>query len=561
MSVKRLLSESSAVADGLNNTSGDGMGNKRRRLSMVLKSPELQHGSKADIKFAMQTPMPELIPPRFDCEIDPWIVDPNLTMYHLGHFFNNLDPMLQILFPKEVMLPWVSTCVTKSKDDIMMMYSILALGSAYVNDLGSEGSDCNFADIAHFALVDNSHRKSIQTLLTLVTLATLALLQGNGLQARDLCDSLRQKESTNELDWYASAKDARLCDTWEYLLDNTTLTRFWRNIYRCGNVIGSLAASYSVVTSTWTRFDAVQTSKKRNGRPDSQHLEPTVTKLTNGSLEAASNSQPLEYLTQITGILRQVTSYMDQQIEGSVEDASREQFYNQALKQIQDWNVRFETESLLKSDGTGKCSWSAPEIRILYHYTMLLLNRHVSHAAMGTETRHSHLRHVLFNAIQIIQLSLNASGSTNDQSIELKSKLLNPAMAIGVATALDVITAAGFFLDLSKPKSQTMSRIAAGLESLDRLAELSVVGQQQRNSVRQRCSTVLRMSARSQPVEKACFCFRRSTLASTRFKQDVVYDGVAADRLMAWGGGDGTINDRDIEFLDESVPEFPDVCS
>lgn len=65
---------------------------------------------------------------------DPYQLEPEGTMLFLDLFFSQSAREARMLFPRRAFTRWVRNCNSKSQRECMVLYSVLALGSAFSNN-------------------------------------------------------------------------------------------------------------------------------------------------------------------------------------------------------------------------------------------------------------------------------------------------------------------------------------------------------------------------------------------------------------------------------------------
>ena len=89
---------------------------------------------KGGRKFT-QPPLPaQLDAERFHQRIDPYDADPETTIYFLKLFFHHRNASPYVIWPREKFLGWTRDCRSKSPDDLMVLYALMAFGSIFSLD-------------------------------------------------------------------------------------------------------------------------------------------------------------------------------------------------------------------------------------------------------------------------------------------------------------------------------------------------------------------------------------------------------------------------------------------
>lgn len=114
----------------------------------------------------------------YDMKSDPYLVDPEATIYFLELFFyyRNKGPYLAI--PREPFLLWVRGARDKSVDDRMMLYSCMAFGSIYALDSSLRDCGATFYEIAFQLERQRSAGSSLQLVHARMAIVFYAFARG-----------------------------------------------------------------------------------------------------------------------------------------------------------------------------------------------------------------------------------------------------------------------------------------------------------------------------------------------------------------------------------------------
>ena len=84
-------------------------------------------------------------------EQDPHETDPRLTMHLLDLYFQHAGRATYGMFPRASFLAWVETSHDKSQDHLMLLYSVLAMGSIFSPDPDKRNLGKRFSSVAAYA--------------------------------------------------------------------------------------------------------------------------------------------------------------------------------------------------------------------------------------------------------------------------------------------------------------------------------------------------------------------------------------------------------------------------
>lgn len=93
---------------------------------------------------------------------DPNEVDPEVTMHYLETYFIHINSATYRIFPHDLFLKWVKTETAKSPDDLMLLYTMLAMGSIFSFRAERKHEGSLFSKIARYAVEKNHGKYSLQ---------------------------------------------------------------------------------------------------------------------------------------------------------------------------------------------------------------------------------------------------------------------------------------------------------------------------------------------------------------------------------------------------------------
>ena len=131
--------------------------------------------------------------PAFNWQNDPTKVNRETSLTYIDHFFDFTDIVAFYILPRRRFTAWVKGEKRKTRDDIIFLYALLALGSVLSSDLNKEPLHRLFLDIARNAISARHVRHSVQVVHSYLVLAvcymamderdTARQFTGNALQA------------------------------------------------------------------------------------------------------------------------------------------------------------------------------------------------------------------------------------------------------------------------------------------------------------------------------------------------------------------------------------------
>lgn len=121
----------------------------------------------------------------FDWANDPYHVDPEITMHYVETYFMHINAATYRLFPRQLFLDWVRSETVKSPDDLMLIYTMLAMGSVFSSRAERKHEGSLFGKIARFAVERNHGNYSLQLIQSRLLLAFYHFSMGDAHKAWD----------------------------------------------------------------------------------------------------------------------------------------------------------------------------------------------------------------------------------------------------------------------------------------------------------------------------------------------------------------------------------------
>ena len=105
--------------------------------------------------------------------IDPHEEDPEWTVHLVEKYFTYVNDGLYYIFPRSRFIMWLKSCRTKSAEDRMLLYSMMALGSLFSDQADRAGALRRYTHVARFASQKSQHVFSLQLAQTHLILSLL----------------------------------------------------------------------------------------------------------------------------------------------------------------------------------------------------------------------------------------------------------------------------------------------------------------------------------------------------------------------------------------------------
>lgn len=405
-------------------------------------------------RMAEHRPLPE--PSRIPDEVlsrawrtDPFASNPHLITNALTRFFANVDSTMILQFlPEAVFKSWVESSVDrKGPQDLMLLYSILAVGSALCGD--PKHIAFEYAQVAHYAQ-------------KMTEVQCLQLVQSRILLAVYYVSTCRTREADELI---SSAAATAACLQLSLELDHSRESAM--TVFPLGLNRTSYAESRR--RTLWSLFTLERLSGLFPERPvmvnaedvficlpsDLHNFEKSVEMHARsfdpyGSIqlaERASDSNTIGYNIEMVHIWSDCQAAIYRMALRRTSAETETAKLQDLIKRAEDWfgslppRLTF-TSANLESAAFTRSIGSFLSMHLLYHHTMIELNRHRHGASqLPRDVQMGHMAECREHATGVIDILNNL-----ERILRLRPNLLSippPAMAIAVTEAVDVLTASG----------------------------------------------------------------------------------------------------------------------
>lgn len=162
---------------------------------------------------------------------DPYEVDPESTMHYVDTYFIHINAATYRMFPRKSFTRWIKTEKAKSPDDLMILYTILAMGSMFSSRAERKHEGSLFSKIARYAVEKNHGNFSIQLIQSRLLLAFYHFALGETHKAWDFGGMGFRVASALKLNLEEGVTDIGEDDVVEYGLNRHALAECRRRTF------------------------------------------------------------------------------------------------------------------------------------------------------------------------------------------------------------------------------------------------------------------------------------------------------------------------------------------
>jgi hypothetical protein len=320
------------------------------------------------------------------------------------------------MFPRQPFLKWVETNHEKSLDQLMLLYSVLAMGSVFSLDPDHKALGKRFAAIAAYATEKRFGKFTLQLCQSRLTLALFNFARGRAQEAWDFCGAGLRALSALKLNTEQGIRElfetpADALGEPEYGLDRRTLEECCRRTFWSGFLMDVSSTAFTATTAS-----DLMSKQRYNGfcggtmcvisiedtfvqLPCPENLyeacQPCDTPLFDFDLLGQQVQQPLgymAYLTIISAIWGDVLTFTSRAAHRRDDGYSRlyETFYAKTNERLDAWSnilpssLQYTQQNLDNSITEGHAA-TFISLHALYHTTVIRLNRHIRGRALPAD--------------------------------------------------------------------------------------------------------------------------------------------------------------------------------
>ena len=162
---------------------------------------------------------------------DPYEVDPDITLHYVDTYFIHINAATYRIFPRKLFTRWIKIEKAKSPDDLMLLYTILAMGSIFSSRAERKHEGSLFSKIARYAAEKNHGNFSLQLIQSRLLLAFYHFALGETHKAWDFGGMGFRVASGLKLNLEEGVTDIGDDDVMEYGLNRHALAECRRRTF------------------------------------------------------------------------------------------------------------------------------------------------------------------------------------------------------------------------------------------------------------------------------------------------------------------------------------------
>lgn len=420
-------------------------------------------------------------------QVNPFTANPETVSEIVDVLFRSGPETAGAMFPEGPFKSWFLSANVKSLDDLMVIYSALALGSIFSVKQEHKALGAKYASVARYAC--DNRRFGIQLVQSRLLLSLYYFAINSPNDAWDFGGAAMRAASVLRLNVEIEKSDDALLQTFPYGLTRHGYAEcrrrtFW-SAYIMDRLNGFCAGHLTMLhpEDVFLRLPCDANSFETQAEVQNPIFDPCVPPIQNANWTVGS----LAYLINVVTIWGDVfmNMYRHSQRPNAPESHSFATFYGEASRRLRVWSdslpscYAFSPENLKRAADNGKIGVFMT-MHTVYHTTLMKLNRHIQVSSLnGTQLAH-HVSVARHHAETLVSLMdtladrrISSPTTLNDRSVA-PARFSSPFVAYSIVSAIDILTA-------KVPVAAVPARLASFSGAQAVLAELALIWQSAKN--------------------------------------------------------------------------------
>jgi hypothetical protein len=409
-------------------------------------------------------------------EQDPYETDARLTMHLLDLYFLHAGRATYGMFPRKPFMIWVETNHEKTQDYLMLLYSVLAMGSIFSPEPETRSIGRRFAAIAAYGTEKRFGRFTLQLCQSRLVLALYNFARGKTQEAWDFCGAGLRAISALKLNTEEGVKELPDASIGlDYGFDRRTLEECCRRTFWSGFLMDVSSTAFTATTSlnlisqqryngfcggtlcviniedTFLRLPCLESVYEDSNPCDTPFFD----------FDLLSRQAPLglpfghmAYLVVISAIWGDVLTFTSRAVHRPDHGYERiyETFYAKTYERLDAWhtmlpaNLRQSPQNLDNSIIEGHAG-TFISLHALYHTTVIRLNRHVRVRLLPADKLARNIDHSFRNASHFLSMMHSLAVENRQRRLPPNAAteflFSTPFPGYALMLSIDVITGAG----------------------------------------------------------------------------------------------------------------------
>ncbi|KAJ5947629.1 hypothetical protein N7466_000644 [Penicillium verhagenii] len=392
--------------------------------------------------------------------VDPYQSDPEMTMHYVESYFTSVNELYHI-FPHTRFILWLKSCHTKSAEDNMLLYSMMALGSIFSDRSERIMALRRYSRIARFAIQKSQHVLSLQLTQSHLIMSLLYYATGSSVGSWDSIGAAGRAASGMRYNVESGGVVVDQNQVCDYGLHPQALMECRRRTYWVAYILDRVSSFFSA-TSTFIPSEAslIRLPCREEIYEAQQYATApyfqSVLNQASATDDDRSALSPMAFLIQIMSIWGDVHLNVFRLAHAPSDGYAQlaEEFHAIITHRADEWikqlpeHLVFSPVNLERAAQAKKAD-AFLSIHLFYHATLMKLYRHARYSSLRSEILVQYIHRARYHAVEALRIATAILPYTSTDTTGLDSVLLSPSIGYLVLSAVDVLSSAGLVAEIS----------------------------------------------------------------------------------------------------------------
>jgi hypothetical protein len=380
--------------------------------------------------------------------MNPYTSNPSLITELVNIFFKHVPETAYCMFPERIFTAWILSPTEKSLDDLMLIYTILALSTVFSPRPEHKTLGIQYSAVSRYAC--DNRQFSIQLTQSRLILALYYFAINNRNDAYDFCGSALRAASGIKLNLEIDKSSDAFLKTFPFGLTRAGYAEcrrrtFW-SCYLMDGFNGFFSGHLSFIQPEDVFLRLPCDTRSFEAQHDVQNPFFDASTPLDPNTNWAIGS--MGHLIEVSTILGDVMSRIYRSSQRPIpinSSATFKAFHGRASHRLQEWRntlpaqYRFSPDNLDRSIETGKVG-AFMTMHTVYHITGMILNRYIHKSTLGALDIEAYSKTAKQHAECVLVMMEDLARNSN-QLFSPAAKFSSPFTGYAIVSAVDIYTA------------------------------------------------------------------------------------------------------------------------
>ncbi|KAJ5689244.1 hypothetical protein N7462_003636 [Penicillium macrosclerotiorum] len=402
--------------------------------------------------------------------VDPYESDPEKAVHYVEAYFSHVNNGLYQIFPHTRFILWLKSCDTKSAEDKMLLYSMMALGSMFSDRSDRFIALRRYSQIARFAIQKSQHTLSLQLAQSHLIMSLWYYATGSLIGSWDSIGAAGRAVGGLRFNVESGGVIVDQKQVCNYGLHPQALIECRRRTFWVAFILDRISSFFSGSSTSISSELALIRLPCREDIYEAQqyatapYFQPILNQNAVSTEDERSTLSPMAFLIQILSIWGDVSLQIFRLSHTPTDAYARlaEELHANIIRNTDHWKGRlpgylsFSPVNMERAIESKRAD-SFISIHMFYHATLMKLYRHARYQSLRSEVLTQYIHRARYHAVEILRIghaiihfSSEIQSSRSSADSQLPDMILpSPFLGYVVLSAVDVLSSAGLITEIS----------------------------------------------------------------------------------------------------------------